>query len=329
MKRIYVGVDISKDWLDYSINEDKAQVALPSRRMANDLTSITATVNELIGQYGLESLWFCFEHTGNYGLLLSCVLEEYQVTYTAVSALEVKKSLGITRGKTDQVDARRLAEYAATHAHKLEATKLPAKELMQIKELLTYRAQLVRVQTQFKNSLKAHRVARQAFEVPFVVDDLEARIEVLQEDIKAIEKQVETLISDHEDIAQNYQYARSVKGIGLMIAAYLLVYTKNFTAFPSPRKFNCFIGTAPFEHSSGIVKGQTKTSHLRHKYLKALLFNGANSAAQFDPQLKRYYKRKREEGKAHNSVINAIACKLIYRVFATVKRQSPYVVLMN
>lgn len=329
MKRKYVGTDISKDWLDVAVWDDKSQKPVPAKRAENSMEGITSMVRGLKKSYKGERLWFCFEHTGHYGLLLSCVLENMEVTYSAVPALEVKQSLGITRGKTDQVDAGRLAEYAATHAHKLEASRLPARELIRVKELLTYRAQLVRVQAQFKNSLKAHQVAHQAVDVPYITDDLEQKILVLGQDIKAIEQQIEDLITAQEDLAGNYRHARSVKGVGLMIAAYMLVYTRNFTAFDNPRKFNCYVGTAPFEHSSGTKKGRTRTSRLRHKYLKALLFNGANSAAQFDPQLKKYYERKRQEGKEHTLVMNAIACKLIYRVFAAVKRQTPYVILSN
>lgn len=329
MKSKYVGVDISKDWLDVAVWDDTSKKPLPAKRVDNSAKSITALITSLRKKYKDESLWFCFEHTGNYGLLLSCILENMEVPYSAVPALEVKQSLGITRGKNDQVDAGRLAAYAATQSHKLKASKLAAHDLLRVKELLTYRAQLVRVQSQFKNSLKAHKVAHQVADVPFVINDLEQRISALGQDIKDIEKQIEDLITAKEDLAENYRYARSVKGVGLMIAAYMLVYTRNFTAFDNPRKFNCYIGTAPFEHSSGIKRGISKTSRLRHKYLKALLFNGANSAARYDPQLKRYYDRKCQEGKAHNLVMNAIACKLIYRVFATVRRKTPYVVLAN
>jgi hypothetical protein len=57
------------------------------------------------------------------------------------------------------------------------------------------------------------------------------------------------------------------------------------------------------------------------------LFNGANAAALHDKELNNYYKRKKEEGKHHQSVMNAIACKLVYRAFSVIKRQSPYVTL--
>lgn len=117
-----------------------------------------------------------------------------------------------------------------------------------------------------------------------------------------------------------------MKGVGLLTAAYMIVLTNNFTSFKNPRKFNCYAGIAPFEHSSGSsIKGKTKTSKLRNKGIKTVLFNGANSAIIYDEELKAYYKRKKQEGKAHNSIINAVCCKLVYRMFAVVKREEPFV----
>jgi transposase len=57
-----------------------------------------------------------------------------------------------------------------------------------------------------------------------------------------------------------------------------------------------------------------------------MLSRGANSAAQWDPELRAYFNRKLSEGKDHKVVMNAISCKLINRVFAVVKRQTPFVI---
>ena len=54
---------------------------------------------------------------------------------------------------------------------------------------------------------------------------------------------------------------------------------------------------------------------------------GAISAMKCDTELKHYYKKRIEEGKPKMSVINIIRIKLIARVFATVKRGTPYVML--
>lgn len=61
--------------------------------------------------------------------------------------------------------------------------------------------------------------------------------------------------------------------------------------------------------------------------MKALLSNCASVAVQHDPELKLYYQRKLEEGKAKLAVLNAVKAKLINRVFATVNRGTKYVVL--
>jgi len=330
MKKVFIGVDISKDWIDYAFCQAGVQIVEPAKKVSNDLDTISAFCRTLIKRFGKKALYVVFEHTGSYGLLLGCVLESFSIPYSLVPALEIKLSLGMTRGKTDKVDAARIAEYAAVNEHKLNPTKLPSETLLQIKELLTYRAQLVKISTQLKNSLKAHKISSSISHLSIVVEDIEQKINDLTKDIEKIEEQIRTLISQEPQLNRNFGFVTSVKGIGLMIAAYMLVTTNNFTSFDNPRKYNCYAGLAPFEHSSGTsIRGKTKTSNLANKTVKTLLYSGAMCAANHDPQLKKYYDRKRSEGKEHKSVINAIACKLTSRAFATVKRQSNFVLLAN
>ena len=61
--------------------------------------------------------------------------------------------------------------------------------------------------------------------------------------------------------------------------------------------------------------------------MKAILTKGAITAIQYDPQLKAYYNRKVKEGKHRMSVINAVANKLVLRIFAVAKRNDPFVKL--
>ena len=105
----------------------------------------------------------------------------------------------------------------------------------------------------------------------------------------------------------------------------MLVTTNNFTSFENGRQYACYSGIAPFENSSGNYLGKTKVSHLANKRIKTLLSNGANSAYKCDPEIQAYYRRKINEGKPHSLVINSIKCKLVNRIFAVVKRGTPYV----
>ncbi|WP_255651022.1 transposase [Cesiribacter sp. SM1] len=84
----------------------------------------------------------------------------------------------------------------------------------------------------------------------------------------------------------------------------------------------------PTPHSSGkSIRGRTKTSPLANHQIKALLSNCATTAIQHDEELKSYYNRKLAEGKPKMVVINAIRAKIINRIFATIKRETPYVAL--
>jgi transposase len=61
--------------------------------------------------------------------------------------------------------------------------------------------------------------------------------------------------------------------------------------------------------------------------IKANLSNAARSAIENDPELRLYYDRKAKEGKEHGVIMNAVKFKLITRVFAVVKRRTPFVKL--
>jgi transposase len=146
--------------------------------------------------------------------------------------------------------------------------------------------------------------------------------------IKQVEQSIRDLIRECDTLNTLFELIVSVKGVGLIIAAHLLVYTNGFTAFQTARQFACYIGIAPFQHSSGTsVKKPDRVSHLANKKLKTLISCGAISAMRFDKEIKAYYQRRIEEGKNPFLVQNNVKNKLVQRIFAVVKRGTPYVEL--
>jgi transposase len=328
MKTVFVGVDISKEWLDVAICADVQTPITDVFQIENSLKGIEKLIKKC--KKNQSQPWFCFEHTGNYGLLLSHLLDASGINYSAVPALEIKNSIGVTRGKTDRVDAARIALYAATHAHKLKPSKLPSANLLQLKSKLSFRDQLASFSRQYQNILKSHQVSASVIDNKSIVKYYQRQISKLKKDIQQLEEEIIAFIQNDESMAKNFNQATTVKGVGLLTAAHIMVVTNNFTSFENSRKFNCYAGLAPFEYSSGSsIRGKTKTSRLRNKKIKALLINGANSAAVHDSELRQYFKRKTAEGKHKMVVLNAIACKLVYRIFAVVNRPEPYVELIR
>ena len=96
------------------------------------------------------------EHTGNHnGLLLCCLLQEKGYDLFGNTGKRDPTILGVTRGKSDRTDAERIGVYALIHHHKLRPFVIPQKSILQLKELISYRASLVQQHTQNVNSLKS------------------------------------------------------------------------------------------------------------------------------------------------------------------------------
>ena len=127
-------------------------------------------------------------------------------------------------------------------------------------------------------------------------------------------------------LRQRGDLLKSIKGIGTIISAYLVMITHNFTKFKNSRKFACYSGIAPFEHSSGkSVRGKTQVNHFANKKVKALLSMAVQSAKKYNSQIKAYFEKKKEQGKHILLISNNIKFKLVNIAFAVIKRGTPYV----
>lgn len=325
-KRHFVGVDISKDTLELAILEGETYGKSKETRVKNPISGCDSILGRFDKQGGkIEDCLICMEHTGTYGLMLFAWLSQLGIDFCVGPGLQIKRSLGMVRGKNDKIDARRIAGYCYTSRAKLKLFKMPSTLILQVKQPLTYRGRAVRIRTSLKNSLKSHKQYERVSGPKEIGEQVAAQIKRQDELIGNIEKRVFGLVASDPTVKKNFELITSIKGISLIIASFMLVATNNFTSFENGRKYACYAGIAPFEYRSGkSIKAKARVSNLGHKKQKALLSNGANSAKSYDPQMKAYYDRKIAEGKEHKLIINSISCKLVNRAFAVVKRQTPY-----
>jgi transposase len=323
-KKDYVGIDLSKEKMDVRMHFVRQQEVFD-----NKLTGFKKMMRWLAKQVDEDTtLLFCFEHTGMYAIPLLMFLEEENLEYFQVSGLQVKRSLGIQRGKNDRVDAKRLAEYAYLHREQIQPQKMQSAQLIRLKNLLALRSRMVRQRAGFMSSLKEYKAFLTLKNSDVMIHGQQEIIKALTVQIEAIEKDMKEVIASDQKIQKQFGLATSVKGIGLISACYMIVLTNCFTDFKTWRKFACYAGSAPFEHQSGkSIMGKTKISHYANKQMKTILTNAVKSAIQFSPELRSYYQRRIAEGKHKKVVVNIIRNKLISRVFATVKRGTPYVEL--
>ena len=321
--RFIIGCDLSKKSIDFASHSTGQNLRIQNSKQGfKDL--IKWLEKQKINLY--EAL-VIMEHTGLYGYCLEKFLREKEISFCKVNALEVKRSLGLVRGKSDKVDACRLAEYGLEKLHKLKPESPSTEALDRLKMLRSSRHLLVRQRASLVCSIKEYRNIGLK-DSDLVIHSQLKVVKELTKQISLIEKEIEGLIMANENLLKNFQMLTTIVGVGKLTALAVLIKNGNFTRFTDGRKFACYCGTAPFEHSSGTsVKLKNRVSHLADKDMKSHLDLAAKTAIRHDPELKAYYERRVSEGKSKMSTINIVRNKLIYRMFAVVRRQSSYIKL--
>ena len=297
-QKSYIGIDVSKLTIDVCIitaqgEQDYQQFENTSK----DFKNMELWLNKK-SYFCYQEALFCMEHTGLYTRELVSFLLQRESKVWMESALHLKRSMGMTRGKNDKVDSYRIARYAMTNNDKAVLLKLSSGTLLKLKDLMANRERLSKNYQALKGILKSK--------------------------VK-VEKRMLQLINEDEELKTLFSLITSVKCVGDVLATELIVYTNGFTRMNNTRQLACYCGIAPFEHSSGTsVRGRIGTSNFANMKLKSTLHMAAVSATRYVPDIKLYYERKVGEGKHKMAVINAIRNKLIQRIMAIVKRGTPY-----
>jgi len=322
-----IGIDVSKLTIDVVIHKSKSY-----HQFENTNKGFATLCKWALSQSKLDAnnLLFVFEHTGLYSHQLAVYLSEKEFSFSIVPGLEIKRSLGIARGKDDKIDAAKIARYGYRLKDEIKTTKLLTQELQDLKNLLTLRDRMVRQRAGYKASLKEMKIVLKRKDNVILFTTQEKIIASFDKQIDRIEKQMNEIIHCSKELKNQFDLMTSITGIGQQTALYMIVYTAAFTKFRNSRCFASYCGIAPFPNSSGTsIRGKTKVSGLANKKMKSLLDLAAKSAVQYNVEMKMYYNKRVEEGKSKMSTINVIRNKLLSRMFAVVKRGSPYVNTMS
>jgi transposase len=272
-----------------------------------------------------SEIMIVMEHTGLYSFCLENFLHHNQVRFVKINALAIKRSIGLVRGKTDQIDAARIAAYGYEKRDRIKAEEPSNDAMKRLQMLYSTRERLVKTRAAITCAVKEYRhIGIQERDI--VIQSQLKILKELDKQIDRLEEETQLIIENTETVKHNFKLLTSIKGVGKVLALATIIKTNNFARFDNARKFACFCGTAPFEHTSGTsIKGRTRVSHLADKKMKTLLDLSAKSAIQYDKELREFYLKRLEMGKSKMSTINIVRNKIIYRMFAVVKRQSPFI----
>jgi len=319
----FIGIDVSKSKLDAYLKINHLHAIFNNNE--EGFKELVEWVMENSGLVLARELLFGFESTGIYSSELALFLDKHPLPFYIMSGLELKRSLGIRRGKSDKADSKDTAEYLYEKQEKIEPTFLPSQTIQDLKKLFNYRERLVKERAAFKTRLKEYETIVSRNKLKVYLKSHTTVIACLDKQIETIEKEIQKLTHSEELLMNQYKLLNSIKGIGPQTALALIILTGGFTKFSSWRRFASYAGTAPFPNQSGTFNGRTKTSKLANKRIKTLLTLCAGTAIQYSTEMKNYYQKRVGEGKSKMSTLNIIRNKLLSRAFAVVNRNSNYV----
>lgn len=321
-KSYIIGVDVSKETLDIHCYSHYESLCIANGQ--GGFSKLLKWLSKKVCK-DFSSVMVVMEYTGIYTYQFEGFLHKHGIDYVKCSALDIKRSAGIKRGKSDKADCRMISRYGWQRKEELHAMRPLSRSERDLQQLMAHRDKLVSDKASYQVRIKELKEQMGADMNDCILGSTEQIIQMLSEQIKVITSKIEKLIDSEQELLITYSLLKSVAGIGFATAVHLIIATENFKRFTTPRKLACYSGVAPFENSSGkTIRGKTKTSHLANKKLKSLLTMAAISAIQHDADLKAKYQQKLEEGKAKMCVLNIIRFKLIERAFAVVKRKTPY-----
>jgi transposase len=320
--KIFVGIDISKSWIDVVVLNGNLTA---HRNFGNSKKEYKLMLSWLKTFANTNKMLLCMEHTGVYGLLLWNYLTVHKIAFVVESGLQIKRSMGIRRGKSDKADAQVIARYIKLHHTETRLHKVPAKVISRLKVAFGYRERLLKIKHQLGVADKEISGFMEASLCKEMSHGSKTLIKIIDDRLNKAEKLILSILVSDPESQQLYQLITSVPGIGLITAAYLIIVTQNFTMITTSRKLSRYGGMSPEKNESGIVKKKTKTSDIGDKKLKALLSNCVGTNLRYDMETKEYFQRKIREGKPEGIVINNLKNKILHRVYAVVNRGTNYV----
>ena len=259
------------------------------------------------------------EATGTYWMRLAYTLHEAGFVVSVVNPVQAHRlaQAQLRRAKTDAIDARLLMELG----FKLKPTPwAPPPPLYDaLYQRLRQRDALLEIRTQERNRL--HALQQWVAPQPAVVERYHLHIAFLTEQIDALQQEIAHLLRSDSEWATTTHYLLSIKGIGPLTAAWLLVATLNFTTCQTVEQLVAFAGLAPYPRQSGTSLNRTRgVGRGGHRRLRSALYMAAVASVRSNPIIRRFYRRLRQRGKPAKVALCACARKLIHIAWAVVTK---------
>jgi transposase len=331
----FVGLDLHKNYVQAAV-VDKGGNTLRQQRIQNEDEEISRFFKSILTpktRAGIvmesSSTWY---HT--YELLSTMNNNRNRV----ILSNPVKtKAIASAKAKTDRTDALTLAQLL--RGGYIPECYVPPRHVMDLRELVRYRASLVRTRSHLKNKIHAILLMKgikineeyKPFTTEFVnelkkIGDYRIHgylsiIESLSEQIREVSKQIR-----HEAVQdESAKLLMSIPGIGYYSALLISSEIGDVNRFPDSHHLCAYAGLVPSTRSSSGVTFHGPITKSGSKYLRWILTEcvHVHLRTEKESSLTKFYNRITRK-KGTSKAIVATASKLLRIIYWVLKEKRPY-----
>lgn len=301
--KLVIGVDVAKDKLDIFM-----QGYTKSQMIKNKSNTIKTFIREL--KQDKFDGFIVLESTGGYEKLAYKLFNEANIDVHIAHPNRVSyfaKQKGFF-AKTDSIDSKILMQFG--EQEEIQPTKKYNKNDELKKELSSRRAQLIDQITIEKCRLKEHLDL-------FIKKSIKRTINSLEKELKIIDDKISKIIDEDEETSTKSKLLQTFKGVGKVTASTLICLMPELGSL-NRAQIACLCGVAPKNKDSGSKIGKRMIGGGRF-YVRKILYMAALSAIRFNTDMKIYYTRLKEQGKASKLALTAVMRKIIITLNAMVR----------
>lgn len=297
----HVGVDVGKSQLDFFCHESTMHFTVP-----NTATGIRQAFKRLAVA---DITCLVVEATGRYEQTLVQAAHGKGIPVVIAQPIAIRRfagALGIL-AKTDQLDSRVIAQYAASI--RPPARQLPDRTTRKLKDLTVRRKQVIGMLTMEKNRLQVMPA--------FLGADIRRSIRGLERQLAKLDDAIHTLSQELSAWRERRRILESMPGVGTTLATTLISDLHELGSL-NPKQIAALVGVAPMNRDSGKMRGKRSIRGGR-AHVRTVLFMAALSAIQHNPVIRRFYRKLVANGKVRKVAVVACMRKMVVMLNAMVR----------
>jgi transposase len=307
VKSRLVGIDVASTHLDIHLLPDGRawRIAYSPAALSRLIDILSAKQTELV----------VMEASGGYERPCADMLAAAGLEVAVVNPRQIRRFAGALGrlAKTDAIDAALIAEYGLRM--RPSTRHRPDADRSHLAALVVRRRQIVAMMATERQRADPDHLD------PGIADDIAEHLLFLQQRLAIIEQQICARIAAHPLWSRLSQALQSIKGVGPQTANILITHMPELGTI-NRRQIAALAGLAPVNRDSGASRGRRFVQGGRSP-VKTALYLAALSAARFNPTLKSFYQRLRDNGKTPKAALIAVARKLLTILNAVAKSARP------